>query len=369
MSQNLSRRAFLGSGAALAAPFVGTAAAQTNGALGDGPLRVAFVYVSPVGEAGWSHQHDLGRRDMEHALGTRVKSTVVESVPESADAERVMRELAREGCGLIFATSFGYLEPALRVAAEFPAVKFEHVGGWKLAPNLGTVNGRWYEGRYLAGLIAGATSRSGVAGYVAGFPVPEVVQGLDAFALGMREANPKATVKVTWLGTWFDPGREADAAQALLSQGADVLANHTASPAVAQVAQRHADKGVRFLGYQSDMRPYAPDAQLASVTQHWGSFYIATARSVLEGTWHARSAWGGLEDGMVRLEALHPKLPAALRARVAERHHGIVAATFKPFAAPLVDNRGRTRLASGALDDAAIRSLDWLVAGVVGSMP
>ena len=367
MSQNLTRRAALGRGAAALA-----AAAlppwRTAHAI-DAPLKVAFVYVSPIGDAGWTYQHDLGRREMERALGARVQTTVVESVPEGADAERVMRDLARQGHGVIVATSFGYLEPALRVAAEFPAVKFEHVGGWKLAPNLGTVNARWYEGRYLAGLVAGAASRSGVAGYVAGFPVPEVVQGLNAFALGMRAANRNASVKVTWLETWFDPVREAEAAQVLLNQGADVLANHTASPAVARVAQRRAAEGVRFLGYQSDMRAYAPDAQLASVTQHWGAHVTALARSVLDGTWRPRAAWGGLADGMVRLSALDPRLPAEVRSRVERSRDAIVAGTLKPFSAPLVDNRGRTRLASGALDDAGIQSLDWLVAGVIGSMP
>jgi len=365
MSQNLTRRAALGravgfGAAALAGPFARAA---------DAPLKVAFVYVNPVGEAGWSYQHDLGRREMEQALGARVQTTVVESVPESADAERVMRDLARQGHGLIVATSFGYLEPALRVAADFPAVTFEHVGGYKRAPNLGTVNARWYEGRYLAGLIAGATTSSGMAGYVAGFPVPEVVQGLDAFTLGMRAANPKATVRVTWLQTWFDPGRETEAAQVLVSQGCDILANHTASPAVAQLAQRHAARGVRFLGYQSDMRAWAPDAQLASVTQHWGAFYTATARRVLDGTWRSRAAWGGLADGMVQLSAVDPRLAPALQARVRERRDAIVSGAFRPFSAPLADNRGHARLATGALDDAAIQSLDWLVAGVVGAMP
>jgi basic membrane protein A len=367
MSQNLNRRAALGRGAAALGVLAGPSWRTVPAA--EAPLKAAFVYVSPIGDAGWTRQHDLGRREMERALGARVQSTVVESVPESADAERVMRDLAREAHGLIVATSFGYLEPALRVAGDFPAVKFEHVGGWKLASNLGTINARWYEGRYLAGLIAGSTSRSGLAGYVAGFPVPEVVQGLDAFALGMRTANPKASVKVTWLGTWFDPVREAEAAQVLVDQGADILVNHTASPAVAQVAQRHAAKGVRFIGYQSDMHAYAPDAQLASVTQHWGPFYTALVRSVLDGTWRSRAAWGGLADGMVQVSALAPNLPVDVRARVEQRRDGIVAGTFKPFSAPLVDNRGRTRLAAGALDDAAIQSLDWLVAGVVGAMP
>jgi simple sugar transport system substrate-binding protein len=219
-------------------------------------------------------------------------------------------------------------------------------------------------------MIAGGASRSGVAGYVAGFPVPEVVQGLNAFALGMRAVNPSATVKVVWLNTWFDPAREAEAARALVNQGADILANHSASPAVAEVAQRYAaSKGVRFLGYQSDMRTYAPDAQLASVTHHWGDFYTATARAVLEGRWKPAAVWGGLRDGMVALEAIDPALPAALRARVEARRRAIVDSTFQPFAAPLVDNRGKVRLAHGALDDAAIQRMDWLVEGVVGSIP
>jgi basic membrane protein A and related proteins len=348
-------------GAQAAAPALPAASA---------PLKVGFVYVSPVGDAGWTYQHDLGRRAMEQALGPRVRSTMIESVAEGADSERVIRDLAQQGNRLVFATSFGYLEPTLRVAADFPAVAFEHAGGYKTAPNVGTYNARYYEARYLAGMLAGGVSPSGVAGYVAGFPVPEVVQGLNAFALGMRAVNPKATVKVIWLNTWFDPAREAEAATVLVNQGADILANHSASPAVAEVAQRYAaSKGVRFLGYQSDMRAYAPDAQLASVTQHWGEFYTATARAVLAGRWHPAAVWGGLRDGMVALEAIDPKLPAALRAHVEARRQAIVDGSFRPFTSPLVDNRGKVRLAHGALDDAAIQHMDWLVEGVVGSIP
>jgi basic membrane protein A len=334
------------------------------------PLKVGFVYVSPIGEAGWSYQHDLGRRAMEKALGSRVRSTVVESVAEGADSERVIRDLARQGCGLIFATSFGYLEPTLRVAADFPNVKFEHAGGYKTAPNVDTYNARYYEARYLAGMLAGSVSRSGIAGYVAGFAVPEVVQGIDAFALGMRATNPKAVVKVVWLNTWFDPAREAEAAQTLVNQGADVLTNHSASPAVAQTAQANfATKGVRFLGYQSDMHAYAPDAQLAAVTIHWGGYYTAVARSVLDGTWKPQPVWGGIRDGLVDLTAIDPKLPAPVRAQIDERRKQIVAGRFKPFSAPLRDNRGTLRLAHGALDDAAIQQLNWLVEGVGGGLP
>ena len=206
MSKNLTRRDALLFAAGLCGPIV-RVFAQTAP-----PLRVAFVYVSPIGDVGWSHQHDLGRREMERALGDKVRTTAVESVAEGADSERVIRDLAREGHGLIFATSFGYLEPTLRVAAEFPAIRFEHAGGYKTALNVNTYNARYYEGRYLAGMLAAAASRPGIAGYVAGFPVPEVVQGINAFALGMRAVDPKAVVRVLWLNTWFDPAREAEAA-------------------------------------------------------------------------------------------------------------------------------------------------------------
>jgi basic membrane protein A len=334
------------------------------------PLKVAFVYVSPIGEAGWTYQHEQGRLAMQKALGDRVSSTVVEAVAEGADSERVMRDLAAQGHQLIFATSFGYLEPALRVAAEFPNVKFEHAGGYKTAPNLNTYNARYYEARYLAGLLAGKTSKSGVAGYVAGFPVPEVVQGINAFTLGMRAANPSAQVRVLWLNTWFDPAREREAAQTLVNLGADVLTNHSGSPAVPQTAQANFKaKGVRAIAYQSDMHAYAPDAQLAAITQQWGSYYTQVARSVLNGTWKAEPVWAGMKDGLVRLDAIDTAVPRDVQALIESRRKGIVAGTFKPFAAPLVDNDGQVRLAKGSLDDAAIGSMNWFVQGVVGAVP
>ena len=278
MHKNLLRAA---RGALAAAAL--TAAAHAPAHAQAAPLLACFVHVSPVGQAGWTYQHELGRLALDKALPGKVHTRRVEAVAEGADSERVMRDLALNGCGLIFATSFGYLEPALRVAAEFPRVLFEHAGGYKTAPNLGTYNARYYEARYLAGWLAGKTSRSGIAGYVAGFPVPEVVQGINAFAIGMREANPKAQVRVLWLNTWFDPAREREAAQALINQGADVLTNHSGSPAVPQAAQAaFKDKGVRVIAYQSDMKAFAPDAQLAAVTHHWGGFYTKVAQSVLE---------------------------------------------------------------------------------------
>ncbi|MCG3189706.1 MAG: Purine-binding protein [Burkholderiaceae bacterium] len=351
-----ARRALLA--LAVLAPALPAAAAA--------PLKVAFVYVTPVGQAGWTYQHDLGRREMERALGDAVKTTVVEDVAEGPDAERVMRDLARQGHQLIFATSFGYLEGALRVAAEFPGVRFEHAGGYKTAPNLGTYNVRAYEARWLAGRLAGMASKSGVAGYVAGFPVPEVVQGIDAFALGMRAVNPRATVRVVWLNTWFDPARERDAAFALVDQGADVLANHTASAAVALAAE---EKGVRLIANQSDMRALAPHAQLAAVVPQWGGYYTQVARDVIAGRWQPAAVWGGVRSGMVALAGIDPAWPTAQARAIEDARLALIEGRSAVFAAPLIDNRGRTRLARGTLDDPQIAALDWLVQGVVGSMP
>lgn len=357
MFKNLRRA---GAVAAAALSFMGASAPAAE------PLKVAFVYVSPVGTAGWSYQHDMGRLGLERNLGEAVQTTRVENVAEGPDSERVMRDLAAQGHKLIFATSFGYLEPALKVAQEFPGVAFEHMGGYKTSANVNVYNARFYEGRYLAGLVAGKMSKSGMAGYVAGFPIPEVVQGINAFALGMRAANPKAQVKVVWLNTWFDPARERDAALSLVAQGADVLANHSGSPAVPQAAE---EKGVHLLAYQSDMSRFAPHAQLAAVTHHWGAYYTRVAKSVQAGTWKAQPVWGGLKDGMVQLSALKADLPAAWKRSVAERQADLVAGRFAPFSGPLKDNTGQTRLASGRLDDAQIQRMDWFVEGVLGSVP
>ena len=330
------------------------------------PLKVGFVYVTPVGEAGWTYQHDLGRRAMEQALGPRVRTTVVEGVAEGPDAERVMRDLASQGHRLIFATSFGYLEPALRVAAEFPGVAFEQTGGYKTAANVNTYNARYYEARYLAGMLAGKVSRSGIAGYVAGFPVPEVIQGINAFTLGMRAVDPKASVKVIWLDTWFDPARERDAANALVNRGADILTNHTASAAVAQVAE---ERQVGLVAYQSDMRRFAPRAQLTAITHEWGGYYTRVAQQVLAGTWRAVPVWGGMKDGFVRLAPPGPGVPAEAAQFVAARQADLIAGRLHPFAGRIVDNTGRVRQAGGTMADAQVQTMDFLVEGVAGTLP
>ena len=288
------------------------------------------------------------------------------SVPEGADAERVMREMAADGTRLIFATSFGYLEPALRVAADFKNVKFEHAGGYKTAPNLSTYNARFYEGRWLAGYLAGRSSKSGVAGYVAGFALPEVIQGINAFTPGMRAANPRAEVRVAWLGTWFDPPKEREAAMALIGGGADVLANHSGSPAVPQAAQ---ERGVRAFGYQSDMSRFAPDAQLAAVTADWAGHYLRVAQAVRDGTWKPQPVWGGIKDGMVRLAAVHASVPPDVRRELALRERALVAGSAGPFHGRLIDQAGTVRQAGGVLGDEAIAKMDWFVQGVVGTLP
>lgn len=350
-------------GGALAAGSIWAAAAPAAAAE---PLKVGFVYVSPIGQAGWTYQHELGRLALERTLGAQVRTSVVEAVPEGADAERVMRDMARQGHRLIFATSFGYLEPALRVAADFPDVKFEHAGGWKTAPNLNTYNGRFYEGRWLAGWLAGKASASGVAGYVAGFPVPEVVQGINAFAQGMRAANPKAVVRVRWLNTWFDPPKEREAALALVAGGADVLTHHSGSPAVPQAAE---EKGVKLVAYQSDMSLYAPTAQLAAVTADWSGYMQQRVRALAAGTWAPRPTWGGVKDGMVKLGGLPPSLAPALRRELAAREAQLVKGQAGPFVGRLVDQAGRVRHERGALDDAALAKMDWFVQGVEGTLP
>lgn len=364
MFKNLAR----GLLAAMLAAAAASSHAQTTPA--KPPLKVGFVFVSPIGEAGWTYQHNQGRLAMEKALGARVQTTAIEAVAEGADSERVMRDLAAQGHTLIFATSFGYLDPALRVAAEFPQVAFEHAGGYKTAKNLNTYNARYYEARYLAGLLAGKSSKNGVAGYVAGFPVPEVIQGINAFALGMRAANPQAQVKVLWLNTWFDPPRERDAALTLINQGADVLTNHSGSPAVPQTAQAHfKSKGVRVIAYQSDMSRFAPDAQLTAITHQWGAYYTRVAEAVLKGTWQAKPVWGGMKDGFVALAPFSNSVPADVASLVKKREADIVAGRFHPFSGQLLDNTGEVRQATGVMDDATLAGMNWFVQGVVGSLP
>ncbi len=330
------------------------------------PLKVAFVYVSPVGDAGWTSQHHAGRLAMDKALGDKVKSSFVEKVPEGADAERVIRDLAQQGNTLIFTTSFGFMNPTIKVAEEFPNTKFEHATGYKTAANVNTYNARFYEGRYLAGMVAGKMSKTDTLGYVAAFPIPEVLQGINAFALGARAVNPKAQVRVVWVNSWYDPGKERDAANTLMGQGADVVTHHTDSTATVAVAE---EKGKMAIAYHSDMRKFGPNAQLAAVTHHWGNYYTARAQAVIDGKWAVVPVWGGIKEGFIKLEGLSDKLPKELVDEVKKREDEIRAGTFHPFTGPLKSNDGKDIIASGTLSDEQLGKMDYYVAGVVGKVP
>lgn len=333
------------------------------------PLKIGFVYVAPLTDAGWVRQHDEGRRAVEAALGARVKTTYVENVAEGPDAERVIRDLAATGHKLIFTPSFGYMEPTLKVAQEFPDVKFESITGYKTAPNVAVANARYYEGRYLAGIAAGRMTTSNVAGYVAGFPIPEVLQGINAFALGMRSVNPKAEVKVVWLNTWFDPTRERDAAMTLFNQNVDVIAFHTGSSAVMAAAQ---ERGKLAVAYHSDMRKIAPDAQIVAITHQWGKYYTQRAQAVLDGSWKSGGIWGGVKEGMIKVDGFGTKVPKAVRDEVLARQHDIAAGKLHPFHAKqaVLDNEGTQVIAKGqTLDDEQVLKMNWLVQGVQGKLP
>jgi simple sugar transport system substrate-binding protein len=351
----------------LAATLAGTAIGLAASAAAQEPLKIGFVYVSPVGDAGWTYQHDQGRKEMEKALGAKVQTKFVENVPEGADAERVIRELAASGNKLIFTTSFGYMNPTIKVAPQFAIVAFEHATGYKTAKNVGIYNARFYEGRYLNGIIAGKMTKSNVAGYVAAFPIPEVVQGINAFAQGMRSVNPNAEVKVIWVNSWFDPGREREAANTLMSQGADVLTHHTDSTAVVQAAE---EKGKYAFGYHSDMSKYGPKAQLSATTHQWGAYYTKVANDVLAGTWKPGSVWGGLKEGMIKIAPINPAVPKAVADQVAQAEKDIVAGKLHPFQGPLKDNTGKERVAAGkSMTDDEMQKMDFYVAGVQGSLP
>ena len=330
------------------------------------PLKVGFVYVAPLADTGWVRQHEAGRQVLQSALGARVQTRYVENVPEGADAERVIRDLAQQGHKLIFTPSFGYMEPTLKVARDFPDVKFESITGYKTAPNVATANARYYEGRYLAGIAAGRMTQTHVAGYVAGFPIPEVLQGLNAFTLGMRSVNPAAQVRVVWLGEWFNPPRERDAALTLFNQAVDVIAFHTGSSAVMAAAQ---ERGRLAVAYHSDMRKVAPDAQVLAVTHEWGDYYTRRARAVLDGSWKPAQVWGGIQEGMVRVGDFGPRVPQAVRNEVLARQRDIAAGRLRPFTGPIQDNEGQTVIPQGvSLSDDQILGMNYLVAGVIGKV-
>lgn len=330
------------------------------------PLQVGFLYVSPVGDAGFTRQIDTGRKEMEKNLGAKVSSHFLENVPEGPAAEKAITDLVKKGDKLIVTASFGYMEPTMKIAAQYPDVKFIHLTGYKNAANVSNANARFYEGRYLAGILAGKMSKSGVAGYVAAFPIPEVIQGINAFARGMSSVNPKAEIRVLWVNSWYDPVKEKAAALDLAKQGADVLTQHTDSTAVVQAAE---EKGIYAIAYHSDMKKYGPKAQLAAVTHHWGNFFTREAQNVIDGKWKSDSVYGGIKDGMIKLEFISPTVPKEVKQLLVDKEAELVAGSLTPFVGPMKDNTGKMRLEKGPIGDFNLKRMYYLVEGVVGTVP
>lgn len=332
------------------------------------PTKVGFVYVGPIGDHGWTYRHEQGRLAVERAFGDKVKTSFVESVSEGADAERVIRDLAASGHKIIFTTSFGYMNPTVKVARQFPDVRFEHATGYKRADNVSTYMARFYEGRYVIGKIAGRVTKSNVIGYIGSFPIPEVVRGINAFTLALRSVNPKASVKVVWVSSWYDPGKENDAAKVLIDQGADIIVQHTDSTAPLQAAQA---AGVHGFGQASDMSGFAPKAHLTSIVDNWDGYYVSRVKAVMDGTWASQDTWGGLVTGMVEMAPYNAEaLPADVVAEARATAQGISEGTIKPFASPIRDQTGMVKVPEGTtLADEDLLGMNWYVEGVEGELP
>ena len=331
------------------------------------PFKAAWIYVGPVGDAGWTFAHDNGRKAVEAALGDKIKTSFVEKVPEGADAERVIRDLATQGNKIIFATSFGYMEPMLKVAKDFPDVKFEHATGYKTADNMRVYDARFYQDSYLAGVIAGKVTKSNVLGFVGSFPIPEVLRNINAFTLGAQSVNPKITTKVVWVSTWFDPPKETEAAQALINGGADVLLQNTDSTAVLKTAESN---GKFAFGWDSDMSAFAPKAHLASAIVDWSNYYKKSIQEAMDKSWKTGVTRWGVKEGQNDLIKVADSVPADAKAKVDELKKGLKEGTFEVFTGPIVDNSGKERLAAGAkADDEWKGKVDFFVKGVEGTVP
>lgn len=349
---------------ACAALALGLATAPAIAA--DEPLKIGFVYVGPIGDHGWTYQHHEGLKAVEAAYGDRVETTYIESVSEGPDAERVIRQLAASGHGLIFTTSFGFMNPTIKVAKQFPDVKFEHATGYKRADNVATYSARFYEGRYIAGMIAGRLSESGKAGYVASFPIPEVIRGVNAFLLGMQSVNPDAEISVLWVNSWYDPGKEADAARALIAQGADIITQHTDSPAPLQTA---ANAGVSAIGQASDMHEFGKEAQLTSVIDNWAPYYVERVGMALDDTWESTDTWDGIQPGMVQM-APYFNMPYDVARDAKLLEDAIRVGLRHPFTGPIVDRDGKERVAKGETpEDGMMATMDFFIEGVSGDLP
>lgn len=351
--------------AAAAAMGFALAGAATAGS--HGPVKAGFIYVGPIGDLGWTWTHDQGRLALEAEFGDSVETSYVESVPEGADAERVMSQMARAGVDIIFTTSFGYMDPTINVAADFPDVAFEHATGYKRADNVSTYSARFYEGRHVIGLVAGAMTETNKVGYIASFPIPEVVRGINAAYLAAKSVNPDVEFKIVWVYTWFDPGKEADAANALIEQGVDVIMQHTDSPAAMTIAE---EKGIYAFGQASDMSAFGPNAQLTGVMDIWGPYYVERVRAIMDGTWESTDTWDGIGAGMVGIAPFSDQIPADVQAMAQAATDALAAGTLHPFTGPINKQDGSVWLAEGEIaDDGTLAGLNFYVEGIEGELP
>lgn len=359
----MKRRTLLGTAAmALATLTARTAVAQE-------PTKACFIYVGPIGDLGWSYQHHQGALAVQEEFGDRVEVTWQESVPEGADAERVMTQMALSGCDIIFATSFGYMDAVNTVAAKFPNVKFEHATGYRRdSPNVATYNARFYEGRAIQGTIAGRMTRSNRIGYLASFPIPEVIMGINAYFLHARKVNPEVQLSVVWAYTWFDPAKEADAARALIDQGVDVIASHTDS--TAPLAEAAKTPGVIGFGQASDMADYKPSPRVTSIIDNWNPYYIKRVGAVIDGTWEQGDSWAGIREGEVEIGEITDAVPAEVKAEAEAMRDAIAAGTYHPFTGPINRQDGTAWLAEGQVaPDADLLGMNFFVEGIEGTIP
>ncbi|ODS57239.1 MAG: BMP family ABC transporter substrate-binding protein [Agrobacterium sp. SCN 61-19] len=348
--------------AASAAAIVGVAAP----AAAQDKTKVCFVHVGSKTDGGWTQAHDIGRQQLQEHFGDKIATPYLENVPEGPDAERAIERMARSGCALVFTTSFGFMDATLKVAEKFPDVKFEHATGYKTADNVATYNSRFYEGRFINGQIAGKMSKTGVAGYIASFPIPEVVAGINAFLHGARTVNPEFKLKVIWVNTWFDPGKEADAAKALFDQGVDVLTQHTDTTAPMQVAE---ERGLKAFGQASDMIAAGPTAQLSAIVDTWAPYYIKRTQAVIDGTWTSAQTFDGLVDGILSM-APYTNMPDDVKAMAMDTEAKIKSGELKPFTGPINKQDGSAWLAEGeSADDGTILGMNFYIEGVDDKLP
>ena len=355
----LTRRTLLKAGGAAAAlPLLG------GRAFAQEPLKIGFVYLGPIGDFGWTYAHEQGRQQAISQFGDKIATTIVENVAEGPDSERVIKNLADDGHQMIFTTSFGYMNPTAKVAKRYKDVMFEHCSGYTTGPNMAAYNARFYEGRAVCGTLAGTLSKTGTAGYIASFPIPEVVMGINAFTLAARKVNPEFKTNVVWVSSWYDPAKESDAAKALADQGADVLAQHTDSAAVMQAAEQ---RGLMAFGQGWNMQTFAPKAQLTAIENHWGTYYVDRIQQMLDGKWATANTWWGLKEGIVQMSPYGPLVTPEAAAAADATAAGIEDGSAPAFMGPIKDRDGTERVAAGAtLDDGGLWKMDWYVEGVQG---